>query len=133
MSVADALTPKQLRSFGFTTAAIVAALFGLLLPWLFSHSLPTWPWVVAALLAGLGLALPRALTPVYRGWMKFGHVMGFINTRLLLGLVFYLLITPLGTLMRLFGWDSMRRRLQPVDSYRVPSHAKDRHHFEKPF
>ncbi len=65
--------------------------------------------------------------------MKFGHVMGFINTRILLGLVFYLILTPLGVLMRLFGWDPMQRRLGQNTSYRVPSRDKDQRHFERPF
>lgn len=133
MNATTTLTPQQMRSFGLTTAAIVAVLFGLLLPWLLSHAWPVWPWVLAGILAGLGLTYPRALTPVYRVWMKFGHVMGFINTRLLLGLVFYLMLTPLGALMRLFGWDPMQRRLRQADSYRVPSRDRDQRHFERPF
>ncbi len=133
MNVTTASTPQHLRSFGLTTAGIVAGLFGLLLPWLLSRAWPIWPWVLAGTLAGLGLTCPRALTPVYRGWMKFGHVMGFINTRILLGLVFYLILTPLGVLMRLFGWDPMQRRLGQNTSYRVPSRDKDQRHFERPF
>ncbi|MDW8322971.1 MAG: SxtJ family membrane protein [Burkholderiales bacterium] len=132
MSTSTTLESHQLRSFGLLTGAIVAVLFGLLLPWLFSHAWPLWPWVLAALLAGLGLLLPRALAPVYRGWMKFGHVMGIINSRILLGLVFYGLLTPMGALMRALGWDAMRRRRHAA-SYRVPSRNRDKHHFERPY
>lgn len=133
MNAIAPLTPQQLRSFGLTTATIVAVLFGLLLPWLLSHAWPVWPWLLAGTLAGLGLTYPRALTPVYRVWMKFGHVMGFINTRILLGLVFYFMITPLGAFMRLFGWDPMQRRLGQGASYRVPSRDRHQRHFERPF
>ncbi len=133
MNPTATLEPRLLRSFGLTTGAIVAGLFGLLLPWLFSHAWPVWPWVLAGILTGLGLTYPRALAPVYRLWMKFGHVMGFINSRILLGLVFYLLITPVGGLMRLFGWDPMQRRLGLGTSYRVPSRNRDQRHFERPF
>jgi len=128
-----ALTPQQLRHFGLTMAVIVAVLFGLLLPWILSHAWPLWPWIVAGVLGGLGLAYPAALAPFYRLWMKFGHVMGLINSRILLGLFFYLLITPVGLLMRLFGWDPMRCKAGRADSYRVVSQAKDQRHFERPF
>lgn len=124
---------KALRSFGLTTAAIVAVLFGLLLPWLLSHHWPRWPWIVAGVLAGLGVVMPAALGPVYRVWMKFGHIMGAINTRLILGLLFYVVFTPIGLVMRLFRWDPMRRRAQEGDSYRVASHARSPQHMERPF
>lgn len=124
---------RELRTFGLMTGGIVAVLFGLLLPWLLSRALPLWPWVVAGVLGGLGLLLPAALGPVYRLWMKFGHVMGAINTRLILGLLFYAIFTPVGLAMRLFRWDPMRHRTQAGDSYRVASHVRNPKHMEKPF
>jgi len=125
---------RQLRTFGLTTGAIVVALFGLLLPWLLSYAWPLWPWVVAGILGGLGLVAPMLLAPVYKGWMKFGHVMGAINTRIILGLFFYLIVTPMGLFMRLFRWDPMRRRTTAAStSHRVPSHVKPKQHMERPF
>jgi hypothetical protein len=54
----------------------------------------------------LAIAWPRSLTQVYRLWMMVGEVLGWINTRLILGALFYL--TPLGVYMRLRGKDPMR-------------------------
>jgi hypothetical protein len=99
----------------------------LLLPWLLSRAFPLWPWIGGGLLGGIGLLIPAALGPVYKVWMKFGHVMGAINTRLILGLFFYLIVTPFGFVMRLFRWDPMRRRRVEGDSYRVTSHANSTH------
>ncbi len=75
---------KELREFGFITGAIAAVLFGLLLPWLFDHELPRWPWIVAGILWVWALLLPTTLLPVYRGWIAIGHVLGWINTRIIL-------------------------------------------------
>jgi hypothetical protein len=60
----------------------------------------------------LALAWPRSLTHVYRLWMTVGEVLGWINTRIILGVLFYLLFTPLGLCMRLRGKDvlSLTRR-----------------------
>jgi hypothetical protein len=122
----------ELRKFGLTTGGIVAVLFGLLLPWLLTHAFPIWPWIVAGVLGAAALIAPLALGPVYKVWMKFGHVMGAINTRLILGLFYYAVVTPIGMSMRLFRWDPMRRRASG-QTYRVASRAKPSQHMEKPF
>jgi len=124
---------KELRTFGLMTGGIVAALFGLLLPWLLSHAFPLWPWIVSGVLGGLGLLVPVALGPVYRLWMKFGHVMGAINTHLILGMLFYVIFTPVGLGMHLFRWDPMRRHKREGCSYRVASHIRSPKHMERPF
>ncbi len=70
------LTEPELRKFGLTTGAIAAVLFGLLLPWIFGHRLPLWPWCVAGTLWLLALVYPKALQPIYTVWMKIGHGLG---------------------------------------------------------
>ena len=123
-----------MRRFGLTTGAIVALLFGLLLPWLFDRALPVWPWVIAIALVATGLALPAALGPVYRGWMKFGHVIGAINTRIILALTFYGMIFPMGLLMRMLRRDPLARLPDnQKTTYRVTSKSHTKHHMEKPF
>lgn len=64
-------------------------------------------------LAVLGLTVPMLLKPVYRVWMALAVVLGFIMTRVILTIVYYLIITPIGLLMRVFGKDPMQRRLDP--------------------
>jgi len=124
----------ELRKFGLLSAAIVAALFGLLLPWLFGHDWPLWPWIVAVTLALWGLVAAESLFGVYRVWMKFGHVAGWINTRIILGILFYLVFLPAGMLMRMLGKDPMARKLdRNSESYRVESQAIDRNHVERPY
>jgi hypothetical protein len=125
---------KGLRSFALTTGAIVAALFGLFLPWLFAFSLPVWPWVVAGILGTWGLAHPGSLAPVYRGWMRVGLVLNWFSSRIILGTVFFLLITPIGMIMRLSGKDPMHREFKRGDvTYRTPSRERSPKHMEKPF
>jgi hypothetical protein len=111
---------KQLRSFGLLTGALIAAIFGLLLPWIWEYTWPRWPWAVGGVLATWGLVAPGTLLPVYRVWMKFAAVLGWINTRLILGFVFYAMITPIGLVARLFGRDSMQKSFdREATSYRV--------------
>jgi hypothetical protein len=128
------LDAKGLRSFALTTGGIVVALFGLLLPWLLDLGFPIWPWVLGTVLGVWGLAAPASLRPIYRGWMRFGLLASRITTPIILGIVFYIVIMPMGLVMRLFGHDPMRRRLDIEDaSYRVPSKPAPRESVERPY
>ncbi len=80
------------------------------------------------------LLAPRSLKPVYGLWMKFGLLMNWINTRLILGIVFYGMILPIGMPMRLAGKDPMHRNLDSnTDSYRVESQNESRDNVERPY
>jgi hypothetical protein len=127
------LDRKGLREFGLATGGIVAVLFGLFFPWLLERPWPRWPWVIFALLAVWGLAAPISLRPVYRAWMRFGLLMSRITTPLIMGLVFYLLVTPMALVRRLAGRDSLARRFEDTPSYRVPSRKAPIKNLEKPF
>ena len=125
---------KELRSFGFITGGLTPVIFGLLLPWLFNHDFPKWPWIVSGTLLVWTLVLPKSLKPVYRVWMTIGLYLGWINTRIILSIMFYLIILPTGVIMRLFGKDPMARSmLREQKSYRVTSTVPDKNHMERPY
>ena len=129
-----ALDRNGLREFGIVTGAIVAVLFGLLLPWLLGTRIPLWPWVLAGILVAWALVAPGSLGPVYRVWMRFGLLIGSVTTPLILGIVFFLLIMPMGLVMRAFGHDPLSRALdEEAASYRVPSQKTDAESIERPF
>ena len=130
----EKLDIRGYRKFGLTTGAIVIGLFGLLIPWIFNLNYPNWPWILGAGLAGWALLAPGTLHPVYAVWMKFGHVMNWINTRLILGILFYGIFLPIGAVMRLLGKDPMHRKLDNnLNSYRVKSHQGPSKNVERPY
>jgi Kef-type K+ transport system membrane component KefB len=123
-----------LRRFGLTTGAVALVLFGVAIPWLFDLALPRWPWALAAVLGLWALLAPASLGPVYRGWMRFGLLMSRVTTPLVLGIVFFLVVTPVALGMRLFRRDPMARGLDPdATTYRVTSHKAPRERMERPF
>ena len=125
---------RGLREFGVTFGVIVALLFGLLLPWLFEHSWPRWPWIVLLIMVAWGLLAPATLRPVYRLWMRFGLFMSRFTTPIIMGLVFYIVITPSGFLFRLFSADPMRRQWDAgADTYRNESERLPADRLRKPF
>lgn len=128
------LDKKGLREFGLTGGAILAVVFGLLLPLLRGHALPVWPWAAAGIFWVWALLAPATLNPVYQVWMRIGLALGWVETRIILGAVFYGLILPMGLIMRLLNRDSMARRFEPsLNTYRIPSTSRTRESMEKPF
>ena len=127
-------TKKELRQFGITTGILIAAIFGLLIPWIWDTSYFHWPWYVGGVLATIGLILPGILQPVFTIWMKFAHVLGWINTRIILGFIFYVFFMPVSVLFRIIGKDPMHRKFdKDIKSYRNASLHSKTHNMEKPF
>ena len=128
------LDANGLRRFGFTTGGIVAGLFGLVLPWLFGFALPIWPWIVGAVLGAWAGAAPGSLRPVYRAWMRIGLLLNRVTTPVILGVVYFAIITPMSLVMRIVGRDTMARRFDnAANSYRLPSKRSPKEKLEKPF
>jgi hypothetical protein len=104
-------TPKEVRKFGlmFAGIGVLFAAFN------FYRGGGAWPVLLAcagAFLAG-GLVGRRLLRPVYILWMKFASILAWVNTRIILGIAFYLILTPIGILVRFFGKDALGLTLEP--------------------
>lgn len=121
------------REFGL----IVGGIFTLLSAWwIYRDKFATvTPWLlgIGLLLVLLGLVYPRALVYPNRAWMALAAVLGFISTRIILGLVFFLLVTPIGVIKRLSGWDPLGRRAGRGETYwrTYPARQQDTKHYEK--
>ena len=127
------LDTKGLRSFGFTTGAIVAVLFGLILPYLIGHAWPRWPWIVAGILFLWAAAIPATLRPVYHGWMRIGLLLGKITTPIILTLVYAIAVIPTSLFLRLFRKDLLHLKFDGSSSYRVESKEPSVGNMEKPY
>ncbi|MBT8066280.1 MAG: sxtJ [Gammaproteobacteria bacterium] len=128
------LDQKGLRDFGLTTGVAVVVIFGLFFPWVLELDWPVWPWVIAAPLWLLALVQPSWLRWIYRAWMHFGLLASRVMTPLVLGIVFFVMISPIAMVRRLMGKDPMQRTLDPNrDSYRVKSLKSPKEKLERPF
>lgn len=128
------LDSKGLREFGLITGAAIVIIFALLFPWLLDLDWPVWPWIIATPLWLLALFQPLWLRLIYRAWMRFGLLAGRVMTPLVLGIVFFGMISPMALVRRLRGNDPMQRALDPDQkSYRVQSTMSPREKLEKPF
>ena len=100
----------HLRSFGITmgTAFLIMAF---LIALRHRHSIIPFAGLCAFFFIA-GITFPLSLKPVYTIWMKLGQILSWINTRLILCAVFYVLFFPIGVIMRLCGFDPLDRKLE---------------------
>ena len=124
---------KRLRSFGL----IVGGIFLIIGIWplvIYGNPLRVWSVVPAILLIPPALLYPPVLYWPFRGWMFIGHILGAINTRIILAVIFFLLFTPIGLLMRLFRYDPMARRSNPsLSTYKTKVKPRDSIQMERQF
>jgi len=128
------VTKKELRQFGLLIGIFIILFFGFLIPWIWGAAFQTWPWIAATVFIGSSVLFPIILKPIYILWMKFSILLGWVNTRILLAIVFYVIVMPTGMLMRLFGKDPLNRKLDHrVPSYYIKSKQPSIENLEKPF
>lgn len=99
------------RAFGFVFAAVFT-LIGLW-PLLSGNRTRYWALVCAAGFVILALAAPRMLAPLNRLWLRFGLLLHKITNPIIMGVVFYLAVTPTALVMRALGKDILHRKLDP--------------------
>ena len=110
---------QRLRAFGLVMAVAFGLLGGLLV-WRGREWGEILWYVAGAFLVG-GLLVPKALGPIERLWMALARVMGTVMTAVILTLTFFLVITPMGVVLRLMGKDLLALKRDPrAGTYWVP-------------
>ena len=120
---------KALRSFGLLVGGVLLAI-GLIVFWRADWALVTAVKIlggIGGILVVMGLIAPALLKPVYQVWMALAVILGFVMTRVILTLVYFLAVTPIGLLMRALGKDLLNRKLdKSAESYWIPKTYPDR-------
>lgn len=123
---------RQLVQFGLLITAILAALA--LLPLRTGGAPNFWLLAAAAGIAASSGGRPELLGPVYRAWIRLGHALGAVSSRIVLTVLFFVIFLPAGLAMRLLGRDPLNRRFdRDLETYMNASEARDASHMENPF
>lgn len=104
---------KELRQFAGLCLVILGAIgaWGAYRHGFVGHA--KWFLIAAGAIGIPGLAFPALVRPVYLAWMALAFPIGWTVSHLLLGFIFYAIITPIGLLVRTFGHDPMEREFEP--------------------
>ena len=125
---------EDLRSFGVIIGIILLLVAGFLF-YREKESFQTFLYIAGAFI-GFGLIIPIILKPIYIVWMTFAVVLGWFMTRFILSLLFYVIITPIGVVLRIFGKDFLEIKKQSVQgSYwnQRDSNIEKNQNYEKQF
>jgi Saxitoxin biosynthesis operon protein SxtJ len=128
-------TTRDLRKFGLA----VGGIFCLLGLWFCLRHKPFYGYLLmpGVTLLALGVILPRSLRWIYVGWMAFSAVLGTVVSTIILILLFYVVVTPVGLFARMIGKDFLSQELDPkAPSYwilRDVSRLKQKHEHEQQF
>jgi hypothetical protein len=134
MRVLQSSDRRDLRGFGLGLAILVVLVFWGLLPWMRELPRPAWPLLAGGVLAVAALAWPPAIYPVYRFLLPVARVLGVVNTWLLLGAVFFGMLTPVGWVLRRLGRLQYEARFDPgATSYRIEVDPDRPVRLEEPF
>ena len=124
---------KDIRSFGITIGIILFIISATLL-YYDKSSYQIIAYIGGGFIA-LGIIIPILLKPIYILWMTFAVMLGWVMTRVILGLVFYLIMTPIGLITKLLGEDFLDLKETNVKSYwnNRDSHLEQNQDYEKQF
>ena len=110
---------KDLRKFGITVGIVTGAL-ALLFFWRQKES-ASWFLIISITLLFFGITLPFVLKPIQKIWMSLAVIIGWFVTRVILIILFYLVVTPLGLIARMFAKDSLGMRFdEGARTYWIP-------------
>jgi hypothetical protein len=105
---------SELRKFGITVGC-ASAIFAALLWWR-EKSFYIYFLILSPTFILFGIILPLALKPIQKAWMGFSIILGWIVTRIVLFVLFFLVITPISLISRLFGKDFLKIKIDKKSS-----------------
>ena len=103
------ITKKDLREFGFLLGIFFPILLGWIIPAINGHVFRSWTLFIAFPLILIASLKPNLLSYPYKLWMNLGYILGFINSKIILGIVFLFVLIPIAMFMKLFRYDPLRK------------------------
>ena len=114
----EIISNKRLREFGLVIGFGFPFLIGWVIPKLTGHEFRQWTLWVGIIGLIIGITSPRLLYYPYKFWMKLGVTLGWVNSRIILGLVFIIVLLPISFVMRLIGYDPLRTKRKVEKTFR---------------
>ena len=112
------IVKKDLREFAFVIGFGLPLIIGFFIPLILGHQFRMWTLLVGMIFLIIGIIKLSLLKYIYISWMKLGEILGWINSRLILGLIYLVVLLPISMIMRTTGYDPLRKKKLKVITYR---------------
>jgi len=112
------ISNKTLREFGLLISFIFPILIGWILPVFGGHAFRFWTLWISLPTLIIASIRPSLLFYPYKAWMKLGYILGWINIRIILGIIYFIVLVPIALLMKFFGHDPLRLKKNYQKSYK---------------
>ena len=113
----NTISKKKLKEFGYLMGLCFPLIIGLMIPLIIGHDFRFWTIYISIISLILAIFKPTLLFYPYHFWMKIGHILGWINSKLILGIVFLIVLQPIAIIMRMFGYDPLKSKMNNTTSY----------------
>jgi len=127
------ISTKELKGFALMMAWAFPLFIGVIAPWLFGKGLQWWTLWVSLFFITLAFIAPKLIDYPYRAWMFIGGIIGYINTRIILGFTFFLLIFPIGLVLRMTNKLQFQKHNKGCSNYVKRTDKIEKERLEKPF
>ena len=114
----EIISKKQLKEFSIIFGLGLPIVIGIIIPLISGHAFRTWTFFIGIITLTIGYLKPSFLLYPYKVWMWIGHVLGWLNSRIILGLIFLIVLQPIALIMKFFGYDPLRLKKNKNISYR---------------
>ena len=115
--MSNSLSKKQLRDFGFLIGIGFPLIIGWIIPSITGYDFRIWTLFIGIPILFIGIISPRFLHRPYQAWMKLGYLLGFINSNVILGIVYIVVLIPTSIFMKAFGYDPLRSKKLKTMTY----------------
>ena len=119
LKVKKNISKKELREFALIIGFFFPLLIGWVLPYLYGHGFRVWTIFFSLPFLILGVTYPRSLYHPYTAWMKFGKFAGFINSYLILGIIYILIVLPISLVLKILKYDPLNLMENNKNSYKL--------------
>jgi len=127
------VSDKELKEFALLMAWAFPLFIGVIAPWILGLGLQWWTLWVSFCFVSLSFISPKLIYIPYKAWMFIGGIIGFINTRVILGVTFYLLIFPIGIILRIFDKLQYKEQKNSYSNYVKRTDKLTKEQLENPF
>ena len=116
---------KRYKEFGYLVGFGFPLIIGYLIPYFSGHNFRTWTLFIGIPILIIGIIKPYFLKYPFKLWMKIGHLLGWINSKLILGIVYIVVLQPISLVMKLLGHDPLKKVNKQDKTYRQTTNLKE--------